>query len=410
VSVPDTKPPPPPLPPDDDTLLKPPAPPPPQARTVTDVHPGGITNGRVAPMASNVAVPGAQRTTQLPPTHCCVLEHVRPQAPQCDALVRVSTSHPLAGLPSQSAKPAEHIPTAQRPLLHVAVALVRLHAMPQAPQCVAEALRLVSQPLPGLLSQLAKPALQRMPQRPAAHTGAALLAAGHTVPQAPQWLASVAVSTQDALHTVSPAMQVSRHIPRSQSCPLGHALSQPPQWALSLWRSRQAPPHSVCPVGHTRRQLPATQLRPAPQALPQAPQWLASMRGSTQAVDIPSPHATRGAAHSRRQRPSTQPKPVGQRASQAPQWSRLTCVDTHASPHTSWPVGHTMRHTPIWHCCPAIHALPQPPQWALSLVKSRHTPLHSCCPVGHTSTHCPDRHTEPARHAVPHAPQLVLSF
>jgi hypothetical protein len=32
--------------------------------------------------------------------------HARPQAPQCDALVRVSTSQPLDASPSQSAKPA----------------------------------------------------------------------------------------------------------------------------------------------------------------------------------------------------------------------------------------------------------------------------------------------------------------
>ncbi|MBK6533845.1 MAG: hypothetical protein IPF99_30940 [Deltaproteobacteria bacterium] len=58
----------------------------------------------------------------------------RPQLPQSVMLVRVSTSQPLAGLPSQSAKPVLHVklhaPDAQKMLAFARVG----HARPQPPQ------------------------------------------------------------------------------------------------------------------------------------------------------------------------------------------------------------------------------------------------------------------------------------
>ena len=68
--------------------------------------------------------------------------HGRLHAPQWAELVRVSTSHPLAVLPSQLAKPVLHAPNVHVPAAHVALALVNAHTRAHTPQlftsvCVA---------------------------------------------------------------------------------------------------------------------------------------------------------------------------------------------------------------------------------------------------------------------------------
>ncbi len=122
----------------------------------------------------------------------------RPQAPQSERLVRVSTSQPLAGLPSQSAKPALQEATRQAPATQAGVALAGRHTLPQAPQLVALVVTLVSQPLPRAPSQSAKPDAQVMRQTPAAHEGAPLVLL-HTVGQAPQCRGSVPRFTSQPL-------------------------------------------------------------------------------------------------------------------------------------------------------------------------------------------------------------------
>jgi hypothetical protein len=81
--------------------------------------------------------------------------HVTPQPPQLPLVLRL-VSQPLAALPSQFPKPALHEAMAHEPLAQVAVALVREHATPQPPQFASE-LSAVSQPLAGIPSQSAKP-------------------------------------------------------------------------------------------------------------------------------------------------------------------------------------------------------------------------------------------------------------
>jgi hypothetical protein len=64
-----------------------------------------------------------------------------------------STSQPFAELLSQLSKPALQLAIAQLPVLHVAVALLREHPMPQPPQLVVVRVE-VSQPLEVTASQL----------------------------------------------------------------------------------------------------------------------------------------------------------------------------------------------------------------------------------------------------------------
>jgi hypothetical protein len=63
----------------------------------------------------------------------------------------------------------------------------------------------------------------------------------HGSSQAPQWLMSLSVSTQDPEQSVRPVPQVSVHAPEEQTCPLAHALPQDPQLAGSLSRRTQVP-------------------------------------------------------------------------------------------------------------------------------------------------------------------------
>ena len=70
------------------------------------------------------------------------------------------TSHPLAAMPSQSAKPVLHVPMVQAPVLHAAVALARVQAAWHEPQFDAFVARFTSHPSDAMPLQSAKPMLQ----------------------------------------------------------------------------------------------------------------------------------------------------------------------------------------------------------------------------------------------------------
>jgi hypothetical protein len=107
-----------------------------------------------------------------------------PQPPQFEVVVML-VSQPLAALPSQFAKPALQVPSWQVPLLQTALALGKLQALPQAPQCKRLVLRLASQPLPTLASQLPNPTLQEMLHAPSAQDAVPLVPL-QALPQLPQ--------------------------------------------------------------------------------------------------------------------------------------------------------------------------------------------------------------------------------
>jgi hypothetical protein len=136
-----------------------------------------------------------------------------PQVPQWLRSVVRLTSQPLAGLPSQSAKPVlqvnPHVPPVQ-----LLVALARAgQTLPQAPQLVTELVRLASQPLERLLSQLPKPVAHRAAQLLAAQTAMVLEALGQTLPQAPQCAGSLPVLVQAPPQSTSGDAQVVAQLP-----------------------------------------------------------------------------------------------------------------------------------------------------------------------------------------------------
>lgn len=88
-----------------------------------------------------------------------LLLHVVPHAPQFATLICVFTSQPFAASPSQLPNPELQVPRAQLPDAHDSAALARSQTAPQVPQ-LDRVVRLVSQPLAALPSQLPKFALQ----------------------------------------------------------------------------------------------------------------------------------------------------------------------------------------------------------------------------------------------------------
>ena len=97
-----------------------------------------------------------------------------PQRPQLVTLLEVSASQPLVALASQSWKLPVQDVTVQTPATHDPTALAGAHLAPQALQLAVSVLRLTSQPLAGFPSQSAKPASQVLiPHTPKAHLGVA---------------------------------------------------------------------------------------------------------------------------------------------------------------------------------------------------------------------------------------------
>ena len=164
----------------------------------------------------------AQVAPHAPAEQTWPAPQVVPQAPQLVLSLRVSTSQPLAGSWSQSAKPEAHAATAHAPPAHVALAWGSAHVQPQAPQLASLVRRLVSQPSLAVPLQSPAPALQRTTvHAPAAQPLAATPGSAQAVPHWPQFVGSFAVLAQKADGAVpqvaSGAPQLAPHTPREQT-------------------------------------------------------------------------------------------------------------------------------------------------------------------------------------------------
>jgi hypothetical protein len=97
--------------------------------------------------ATSLQLPDAQEEDAL------ARSHASPQAPQLTALVS-GDSQPLAGLPSQSPKPAAQLAVPHAPLTQLGVPAAVEQELPHAPQALT-LFSEVSQPLLGRPSQSA---------------------------------------------------------------------------------------------------------------------------------------------------------------------------------------------------------------------------------------------------------------
>jgi hypothetical protein len=253
---------------------------------------------------SSVQVPATQAEAALAKLHA------RPQAPQVAVLVRRSDSQPLVGFMSQSAKPSRHGPSAQAPAVQDAAALVKAQVRPQVPQ-LSVVVVLVSQPLEGLMSQLAKPALQV----PSAHVPAVQVAVA---------LAKV--------HARSHMPQLDTVLRVSTSHPLAGLPSQSAKPSLHRVIAQAPIRQSPVALGNTH-------------ARPHIPQCVALAETSVSQPSVgsllQSPNrAVHAATAHRPMVHAGDPLATTQALEQAPHAATLDCVLTHASLQQVSPVGH----------------------------------------------------------------------
>jgi hypothetical protein len=97
---------------------------------------------------------------------------------------------------------------------------------------------------------------------------------------------SLVTSMQTPLQSSCPTSQLQP--PAEQIKPGSHTVPQPPQFVVSLSVSTQPPSHSVKAAGQSRAQPPALHTSLMAQAASQAPQWIALAFRFTQL----SPHMT----------------------------------------------------------------------------------------------------------------------
>ena len=168
-------------------------------------------------------------------------------------------------MPLHAVRDADEHP--QRPSLHCSPTAQRT---PHAPQSSVE-LYGNAQTLPPLHEMYGDAQVQA----PATQVGAV---AGHTLPHAPQFIRSVAVSKQAPLHTVRPDVQATQP-PETQARFAGQTVPQPPQWSGLDEGLTQRPSQSRVPLGHT--QAPERHSKPAAQMWWQAPQLYSSVASVT---------------------------------------------------------------------------------------------------------------------------------
>ena len=189
----------------------------------------------------------------------------------------------------------------------------------------------------------------------------------HWVPQAPQLLSSLVVSTQSPLQlvlsgSVSQGPWSSAQLPASHIWPVSQAVPHAPQLAMSLWRSTQslsqlvlgaqaAPPASggaePPSAGVVPLHAPFLQTWPVVQALPQAPQLFLSEVVFTQLL----PHWVLGAGHWPLQVPAVQVWPAVHFLEQLPQWLMSVWVSTQVplqSVSLPWQLPAADWHEPDW--------------------------------------------------------------
>ena len=238
-------------------------------------------------------------------------------------------------------------------------------------------------------------------QRPAAQ----IWLVPQAVPQTPQWVGSVWVSTQAAPvlrpevteHAVSPAPQDDLHPPAWQSLLLpksaGHELLHALQLKGSVCRLVQVEPHRVSPGGQAATQAPLEHVLPPGHCVEQLPQNCGSVLVATHALPpLMGVHAVEVAAS----QVTPQPPPAhagapvaapetgsAQALAQAPQF----CVSVCSSKQ---PAGHLLVKPGAWQRKPqlptehtavpsagAVQVVPQPPQLARSLEVSTQAPPHA---------------------------------
>ena len=223
-----------------------------------------------------------------------------------------------------------------------------------------------------------------------------------TVPQAPQLLLLIVVSTQMPLQSVSPAGHL--HWPAWHVSPPVQALPHLPQSRRLACRLTHEAPHAVSDAS-VHVQAPVVQVWVAPQRFPQVPQLVLLVDVSTH---VPL-HLVSASGQPATHMPPVQTKPAPQALPHMPQLVGSEDVSTHVPPTPASLApqsvvfgGHP--HAPPVHCMPPVQALPHFPQSFEVVCKLTHAPLQRSWPLGHL--HVLDAHIVPPLQTTPHPPQF----
>jgi hypothetical protein len=358
------------------------APQPPQCETLFVV----LTSHPSAPFELQSPKPALQMNPQADPEQKLLAlaraGHALPQAPQCETLLVVLVSQPFAALPSQLPKPAVHEATRHEPEAHVAEPFATEQPTPQPPQCVV-LLSGVSQPLLALPSQLPKPVVQPASAHEPALHAAVPFAYEHDRPHIPQWLVEVSGVSHPLLALPSQSPKPALHVylqleaehEAVELARAGHALPQEPQWLRSVAVSTQDIPQRTRPPAHplTHRPVIALHTGEAPEhEAPHEPQFEAVPSGVSQPLAaLPSQFAKPGlhapiahppAVHTAVALASEHVRP------HAPQLASSVLVSTQDMPQRVRPTPQPEPHVPPEQMGVApVHARPHMPQLLLLL-------------------------------------------
>jgi hypothetical protein len=200
---------------------------------------------RVSQPSEMSELQSAKPAVQLPIVHAPAAQpalpfatkHALPHPPQFATLVAVSTSHPSAALPLQSASVPPHVEMPHTPPTQFAVPLTSGQTLVQLPQASTLFDVSTSQPFDASVSQSRKLPVHVMEHAPSAHVAVPWFVE-HGVPHAPQFLVLVLVSVSQPFESMpsqsaNPAAQLSTtHRPPAQAavaCASAHGRAHPPQ-------------------------------------------------------------------------------------------------------------------------------------------------------------------------------------
>jgi hypothetical protein len=239
--------------------------------------------------------------------------------------------------------------------------------------------------------------------------------------QKPQLLLSFVRSTQLVPHCARPVAHVAEHAPVLHTWPPRQTVPQAPQLVPLVCVSTQVPlppkkpprpatpPHLVSFAGQL--QAPSLHVEPEGQTVPQAPQSSALVARSTHT----GPHCVCPVGQPAMQAPPTHCSPNRHRTPHAPQSAVSVCSFTHCAPQEDVPVPQTQ--PPSVQLAPVAHAVPQAPQLFGSVCSFTQAFLQSVKLAAQLVVQTPSEQTWSAAHtnappspAVPHPPQLVGSL
>jgi len=202
----------------------------------------GSFNVLAQPFAHAVSDPAQ---AHFPETQGSPAPHIVPHVPQFNG----SLASAAQWAPHIAVPPGQ----AHFPLSHTSVAS---HALPQPPQ-LSGSLAGSMQLWPHAMNGLEHVALHM----PCWQKG---VAPEHDVVHIPQCIGSAARFTHAPLHSVDSAGHA--HCPAAHTSPVGHAIAHAPQFFASLVVSTHAVPHCLRPVPHGVWHMPLVHVRPASQA------------------------------------------------------------------------------------------------------------------------------------------------